>query len=101
MVLLVGMGMGDICMEGVGFVGELVMVEQIDGMFEYLEQGLVEIGFLDFVQLKKLMLCLWWLFVCMQLEIEEVNILWGIVKCMLGCCVIVIMLFIGVVDDCC
>ena len=66
------------------FVGEPATAEQIDGMFEHLEQGLVEIGFLDPAQPKKLMPRLRRLFARTQLEAEEVNILRGIAKRMLG-----------------
>ena len=49
-----------------------------------MEQGLVEIGFLDPAQPKKLMPRLRRLFARTQLEAEEVNILRGIAKRMLG-----------------
>ncbi|NWK44188.1 RNA methyltransferase [Ralstonia pickettii] len=84
MALLAGTGTGDTRMDGVGFVGEPATAEQIDGMFEHLEQGLVEIGFLDPAQPKKLMPRLRRLFARTQLEAEEVNILRGIAKRMLG-----------------
>lgn len=84
MALLAGTGTGDTRMEGVGFVGEPATAEQIDGMFEHLELGLVEIGFLDPAQPKKLMPRLRRLFARTQLETEEVNILRGIAKRMLG-----------------
>jgi tRNA/rRNA methyltransferase len=82
--LIADTGTSDTRMEGVGFVGEPATAEQIDGMFEHLEQGLVEIGFLDPAQPKKLMSRLRRLFARTRLEAEEVNILRGIAKRMLG-----------------
>ena len=84
MALLSETGTADTRMEGVGFVGEPATIEQIDGMFAHLERGLIEIGFLDPAQPKKLMPRLRRLFARTQLETEEVNILRGIAKRMLG-----------------
>lgn len=84
MALLADTGTTDTRMEGVGFVGEPATAEQIDGMFDHLERGLVEIGFLDPAAPKKLMPRLRRLFARTQLETEEVNILRGIAKRMLG-----------------
>lgn len=84
MALLADTGTGDTRVDGVGFVGEPATAEQIDGMFAHLERGLVEIGFLDPAQPKKLMPRLRRLFARTQLEAEEVNILRGIAKRMLG-----------------
>ncbi|EAP72223.1 RRNA methylase, SpoU family [Ralstonia solanacearum UW551] len=84
MALLADTGTGDTRIDGVGFVGEPATAEQIDGMFAHLERGLVEIGFLDPAKPKKLMPRLRRLFARTQLEAEEVNILRGIAKRMLG-----------------
>lgn len=64
----------------VGFQGELASLEQIDGMYQHLEQALVEINFLNPENPKKLMPRLKRLFSRAQLEVEEVNILRGISK---------------------
>ena len=61
-----------------GFQGELARAEQIEGMFNHLEQALIEIEFLDPDNPKKLMPRLRRLFSRTQLETEEVNILRGI-----------------------
>ncbi|WP_430708817.1 RNA methyltransferase [Ralstonia edaphi] len=100
MALLAGTGTGDTRMDGVGFVGEPATAEQIDGMFEHLEQGLVEIGFLDPAQPKKLMPRLRRLFARTQLETEEVNILRGIAKRMLGRRATATTPPTGAADDC-
>ncbi|WP_197328371.1 RNA methyltransferase [Ralstonia syzygii] len=84
MALLADTGTGDTRVDSVGFVGEPATAEQIDGMFAHLERALVEIGFLDPAQPKKLMPRLRRLFARTQLEAEEVNILRGIAKRMLG-----------------
>jgi tRNA/rRNA methyltransferase len=68
---------------GVGFQGEAASVEQIEGMYEHLEQALVAIGFLDADNPKKLMPRLKRLFARTQLETEEVNILRGIARAIL------------------
>jgi tRNA/rRNA methyltransferase len=62
----------------IGFHGEAASLAQIDGMYAHLEQALVEIGFLDANNPKKLMPRLKRLFARTQLETEEVNILRGI-----------------------
>jgi tRNA/rRNA methyltransferase len=67
----------------VGFHGEAADLAQIDGMYAHLEQALVEIGFLDPANPKKLMPRLRRLFSRTQLETEEVNILRGIAHHML------------------
>lgn len=100
MAMLADTGTGDTRMEGVGFVGEPATAEQIDGMFEHLEQGLVEIGFLDPAQPKKLMPRLRRLFARTQLESEEVNILRGIAKRMLGRRAEAVAPPTGAADDC-
>ena len=67
----------------VGFLGESASVEQVEGMFTHLEQGLVALGFLDPAHPKKLMPRLRRLFARTQLETEEVNILRGIAHFMI------------------
>lgn len=64
----------------VGFSGEAASLEQIDGMFQHLEQALVAIDFLNADNPKKLMPRLKRLFARTQLETEEVNILRGIAR---------------------
>ncbi|HVL10860.1 MAG TPA: TrmH family RNA methyltransferase, partial [Burkholderiaceae bacterium] len=66
--------------EDVGFQGVPATAEQIEGMFTHLEQALVEIGFLDPAQPKRLMPRLRRLLARTGLEAEEVNILRGIAK---------------------
>ncbi|MYM68181.1 TrmJ/YjtD family RNA methyltransferase [Pseudoduganella sp. FT55W] len=68
----------------VGFQGEAASVEQIEGMYTHLEQALVQIGFLDAGNPRKLMPRLKRLFARAQLEKEEVNILRGIARHMTG-----------------
>jgi tRNA/rRNA methyltransferase len=63
---------------GIGFQGELAKAEQIEGMFNHLEQALIDIDFLDPTHPKKLMSRLRRLFSRAALETEEVNILRGI-----------------------
>lgn len=65
---------------GIGFQGELAKAEQIEGMFNHLEQALIDIDFLDPTQPKKLMSRLRRLFSRTALETEEVNILRGIAQ---------------------
>jgi len=69
---------------GVGFNGEAASLAQIDGMYAHLEQALVDIGFLDPGNPKKLMPRLKRLFARTGLETEEVNILRGIARHMQG-----------------
>jgi tRNA/rRNA methyltransferase len=64
----------------VGFQGELASIEQIDRMYQHLEQALVKIEFLDPQNPKKLMPRLKRLFSRAQIEVEEVNIIRGISK---------------------
>ena len=64
----------------IGFQGQLAPVEQIDGMYQHLEQALVAIDFLDPLNPRKLMQRLKRLFARTQLEVEEVNVLRGIAK---------------------
>ncbi|MFZ6772474.1 RNA methyltransferase [Undibacterium sp. SXout7W] len=64
----------------IGFQGQLAQVEQIDGMYQHLEQALVAIDFLDPHNPRKLMQRLKRMFSRTQLEVEEVNILRGIAK---------------------
>jgi len=68
----------------VGFQGEAASIEQIEGMFAHLERALVDIGFLDAGNPRKLMPRLKRLFSRAQLEREEVNILRGIARHMSG-----------------
>lgn len=65
---------------GIGFQGELAKAEQIEGMFNHLEQALTDIDFLDPTHPKKLMSRLRRLFSRSALETEEVNILRGIAQ---------------------
>ena len=65
---------------GIGFQGELAKAEQIEGMFNHLEQALIDIDFLDPTHPKKLMSRLRRLFSRAALETEEVNILRGIAQ---------------------
>jgi tRNA/rRNA methyltransferase len=65
---------------GIGFQGESASLEQIDGMYQHLEQALIKINFLDPQNPKKLMPRLKRLFSRAQLEVEEVNIMRGIAK---------------------
>ncbi len=62
----------------IGFRGEPAAADQIEGMFQHLEQALVAIDFLDPQNPKKLMPRLRRLFARTALEVEEVNILRGI-----------------------
>jgi tRNA/rRNA methyltransferase len=64
----------------IGFHGEAASLAQIDGMYQHLESALVEIGFLDAGNPRKLMPRLKRLFARAQLEQEEVNILRGIAR---------------------
>ena len=68
----------------IGFQGEAASVAQIEGMYQHLEQALVEIGFLDASNPRKLMPRLKRMFARAQLETEEVNILRGIARSMAG-----------------
>lgn len=68
----------------VGFHGEAASVEQIEGMYTHLEQSLVDIGFLDAGNPRKLMPRLKRLFARAHLETEEVNILRGIARQMVA-----------------
>ncbi|WP_295999916.1 RNA methyltransferase [Rugamonas sp.] len=68
----------------IGFHGVAANVEQIEGMYTHLEQSLVEIGFLDAGNPRKLMPRLKRMFARAQLEQEEVNILRGIARQMVA-----------------
>jgi tRNA/rRNA methyltransferase len=68
----------------IGFQGEAASVEQIEGMYQHLEQALVDIGFLDAANPRKLMPRLKRMFARAQLEKEEVNILRGIARHITG-----------------
>ena len=68
----------------VGFHGEAASLAQIEGMYDHLERALVEIGFLDASNPRKLMPRLKRLFARARLETEEVNILRGIARHMSG-----------------
>ncbi|MBY0572770.1 MAG: RNA methyltransferase [Undibacterium sp.] len=69
--------------EVIGFRGESASTQQIDSMYQHLQEALVAIGFLNPNSPKKLMPRLKRLFSRTSLEIEEVNILRGIAKKML------------------
>jgi tRNA/rRNA methyltransferase len=64
----------------IGFHGQAAALEQIEGMYQHLEQALVAIDFLDADNPKKLMPRLKRLFSRTGLETEEVNILRGIAR---------------------
>lgn len=68
----------------IGFQGHAAGVEEIEGMFQHLEEGLVAINFLNPNHPKKLMPRLKRMFARAQLEAEEVNILRGIAKQMIS-----------------
>ena len=68
----------------VGFQGRAASLEQIDKMYAHLEHALVKINFLDPQNPKKLMPRLKRLFSRAQLEVEEVNIIRGISKKIVG-----------------
>ena len=68
----------------VGFHGHAASHEQIEGMYQHLERSLVEIGFLDAGNPRKLMPRLKRLFARARLETEEVNILRGIARQMVA-----------------
>jgi tRNA/rRNA methyltransferase len=68
----------------IGFQGAAASVAQIEGMYQHLEQALVDIGFLDASNPRKLMPRLKRMFARAQLEQEEVNILRGIARHMTG-----------------
>lgn len=68
----------------IGFHGVAANVEQIEGMYAHLEQSLIEIGFLDASNPRKLMPRLKRMFARAQLEQEEVNILRGIARQMVA-----------------
>ena len=68
----------------VGFHGEAASLAQIEGMYAHLESALVDIGFLDAGNPRKLMPRLKRLFARAQLEKEEVNILRGIARQMVA-----------------
>lgn len=72
--------LGDAVAQDFGFQGQRASVEQIDAMFDHLQQALVEVGFLDADNPKKLMPRLKRLFGRTALETEEVNILRGIAR---------------------
>ena len=69
---------------GVGFHGDAASMAQIDGMYAHLEEALVAIGFLNANNPKKLMPRLKRLFSRTGLETEEVNILRGIARAIIG-----------------
>jgi tRNA/rRNA methyltransferase len=70
----------------IGFQGEAASLAQIDGMYAHLEQALVQVGFLDANNPRKLMPRLKRLFARTQLETEEVNILRGIARQIIARC---------------
>jgi tRNA/rRNA methyltransferase len=59
---------------------ELATHDEAEGFYSHLEQTLIDIGFLDPAQPKRLMLRLRRLFTRAGLQKEEVNILRGILK---------------------
>ena len=70
----------------IGFQGELAAAEQVEGMYVHLEQALVQLGYLDPDNPKKLMPRLRRLFGRTGLETEEVNILRGIAGHVIAAC---------------
>lgn len=68
----------------IGFAGEPASIEDIEGMYDHLQQALVAIDFLDPHNPKKLMPRLRRLFSRAGLEKEEVNILRGVARKILG-----------------
>ena len=68
----------------IGFRGDAASLAQIDGMYRHLEEALIAIDFLDPDSPKKLMPRLKRLFSRAGLESEEVNILRGIARQILG-----------------
>jgi tRNA/rRNA methyltransferase len=70
----------------IGFQGELAAAAQVEGMYAHLEQALVQLGYLDPTNPKKLMPRLRRLFARTGLETEEVNILRGIAAHVISAC---------------
>jgi tRNA/rRNA methyltransferase len=70
----------------VGFHGDAASVAQIDGMYLHLEQALVQLGFLDANNPRKLMPRLKRMFARTGLETEEVNILRGVARQIIAKC---------------
>ena len=70
----------------VGFHGEAASLTQIEGMYGHLEAALVEVGFLDASNPRKLMPRLKRMFARAGLETEEVNILRGIARQIIARC---------------
>jgi tRNA/rRNA methyltransferase len=70
----------------IGFHGDAASLAQIEGMYSHLEQALVEVGFLDADNPRKLMPRLKRLFARTQLETEEVNILRGVARQIIARC---------------
>lgn len=68
----------------IGYQGEAASLAQIEGMYSHLEAALVEIGFLDAGNPRKLMPRLKRLFARARLEVEEVNILRGVARQMVA-----------------
>lgn len=68
----------------IGFQGDAAAIDQIEGMYQHLEQALVSIEFLDPDNPRKLMSRLRRLFSRTGLEVEEVNILRGIARQIIG-----------------
>jgi tRNA/rRNA methyltransferase len=71
-------GGGQVTVGDIGFHGDAADVDQIEGMYAHLEEALVELGFLDASNPRKLMPRIKRLFARAGLEKEEVNILRGI-----------------------
>ena len=70
----------------IGFQGEAASAAAVEGMYTHLEQALVEVGFLDAGNPRKLMPRLKRMFARAGLEAEEVNILRGIARQVLARC---------------
>ncbi|MDB5797435.1 MAG: putative methyltransferase [Paucimonas sp.] len=70
----------------IGFLGDPASAGQIEGMYAHLEQALVQLGYLDPTNPKKLMPRLRRLFTRTSLETEEVNILRGIAGHIISAC---------------
>jgi len=70
----------------IGFQGDAASVAQIDGMYAHLEEALVQLGFLDANNPRKLMPRLKRMFSRAGLETEEVNILRGIARQVMAKC---------------
>ncbi len=70
----------------IGFLGERAATAEVEGMYAHLEEALVQLGYLDPTNPKKLMPRLRRLFARTGLETEEVNILRGIAGHVISAC---------------